>query len=303
MDVRIEPARPEHFPVLQGIEREAASRFAGLGLMDHLLDDAMPLDQLAAHHAAGRVWVVLADDRPVGFAVADVVGGTMHLQELDVLPSFGRQGFGRRLVDHVCRSAETHGHPSVTLSTFRDVPWNAPLYARLGFRILEPSEIGPDLLRVRQQERAAGIPIEARVLMRRDLHPPPIVLYDGECGVCSHAVRWLLDADHHQRLRFAPLDGDTAATVRARHPELPADLDSLVYVERTSAGERVSWESEAVFHLCADLGGWWRLVSWLNVLPRALTDAGYRAVARNRHRASSGLGVCALPPGRSRFLP
>jgi len=305
MDVRIEAARPEQLPALQGIEREAARRFAGLGLVDHLLDETLTLDDLAAHQRAGRVWVLVADERPIGFAVADVVGGTAHLEELDVLPAFGRQGLGRRLVDQVCAWAEARGYPAVTLSTFRDVPWNAPLYARMGFRVLEPHEIGPALHQVRQRERAAGIPIEARVVMRRALHPRPLVLYDGECGACSRVVRWLVDADREGRFRFAPLAGETAAAVRARHPEMPAKADSIVYVERAPDGERVWWESEAIFRLCHTLGGAWRLASWLALLPRPLTDALYRAFARNRHRVSAQLGVCVLRPGtgESRFLP
>jgi len=305
MDAHIEPARPEQLPALQGIEREAGRRFAGLGLVDHLLDETLSLDELSAHQAAGRVWVVVADGQPIGFAVADVVAGTAHLEELDVLPAFGRQGHGRRLVEHVCHWAEAQGYPALTLSTFRDVPWNAPLYARWGFRVIEANEIGPELLQLRQRERALGIPIEARVLMRRDLHPRPLVLYDGDCGVCSHAVRWLLRADRERRFRFAPLAGATAAAVRVRHPELPPGLDSLVYVEPTPTGERVWWDSEGTFRLWHDLGGGWRVLSWLRVLPRVLTDAAYRTFARNRHRVSAGVGACALPPpaGEPRFLP
>jgi predicted DCC family thiol-disulfide oxidoreductase YuxK/GNAT superfamily N-acetyltransferase len=305
MDVHIEPARPERLPALQTIEREAGRRFAGLGLVDHLLDETLSLDELAAHQAAGRVWVLVADGQPIGFAVADVVDGTAHLEELDVLPAFGRQGHGRRLVEHVCRWAEGHGFPALTLSTFGDVPWNGPLYARWGFRVLGPDEIGPGLLQLRQHERADGIPVEARVFMRRELRPRPLVLYDGDCGVCSHVVRWLLRADRERRLAFAPLAGETAAAVRARHPEMPPDLDSLVYVERTPGGERVSWESDGMFRLWHDLGGAWRVLSRLRALPRPLTDAAYRAFARNRHRVSADVGACALPPpaGEPRFLP
>jgi predicted DCC family thiol-disulfide oxidoreductase YuxK/GNAT superfamily N-acetyltransferase len=305
MDVHVEPARVEQLPALQAIEREAGQRFAGLGLVDHLLDETLSLDDLAAHQAAGRVWALVGDGQPIGFAVAEVVDGIAHLEELDVLPAFGRQGHGRRLVDHVAGWAEAHGFPALTLSTFRDVPWNGPLYARWGFRVLAPGEIGPGLLQLRQRERAAGIPIEARVLMRRELEPRPLVLYDGDCGVCTHALRWLLRADHERRLAFAPLAGETAAAVRARHPDMPADLDSLVYVERTPAGEHVSWDSEGMLRLWHDLGGGWRVLSWLHVLPRPLSDAAYRAFARNRHRLSASAGMCALPPpaGEGRFLP
>ena len=60
----------------------------------------------------------------------------LHLEELDVLPGHGRQGIGTRLVRALCDGARGRGIAAVTLCTFRDVPWNAPFYERLGFRIL-----------------------------------------------------------------------------------------------------------------------------------------------------------------------
>ena len=313
-EVRIRPARPDELPELQRVEREAGARFRGLGLLDHLLDHSLSLPELSAHQRAGRVWVAVdGDERPIGFAVASVLGGGggAHLEEIDVVPGAGRQGIGTRLVATVCDWAASQGFSALTLSTFRDVPWNAPFYARRGFRAVPLAELSPALRDVRAREERLGIVMDQRVVMRRTLDPaterPPLhlVLYDGECGVCSRLVRWLLAADRQGVLCFAPLQGATAEELRRRRPDLPADLDSIIYVDRSSGVEEVSWRSEAVFRLCRLLGGPWKAVAALGRLPRSLTDAAYAAFARRRHLVGSSDAVCALPTATetSRFLP
>lgn len=168
----IRTARPDDLPALPPIERAAAKVFAGLGLIDHLLERTLSLDELGEHQAAGRIWVAAdADDRPVGFAVVSLLDGGAHLEELDVHPASGKRGLGRRLVDTVCEWAATQGYAGVTLSTFRDLPWNAPFYARAGFRILESHELGPALRRMRTREDHLGVPIDRRVVMRREVGP------------------------------------------------------------------------------------------------------------------------------------
>ena len=58
------------------------------------------------------------------------------------------------------------GLAAVTLTTFRDVSWNAPFYARLGFRIVEPGSLSPGLVAVVQLEERRGLPAGLRVAMR-----------------------------------------------------------------------------------------------------------------------------------------
>src|SRR5262245_37570532 len=113
--------------------------------------------------------------------------------------------------------------------------------------------------------------------------PEHLVLYDGTCGFCDRTVRGILDADRAGTFHFAPLQGPTAAAVRARHPGLPTDLDSVLYVDRSNGTERVYARSEAIFRICARLPGqtW---IARLGILPRWLTDAAYGVVARHRHR-------------------
>ncbi len=74
------------------------------------------------------------------------------------------------LLDAVCDAAAVLA-PAVTLTTFRDVPWNAPWYARRGFAVLPPERWGPEPAALVEHERALGIGQAPRVVMRKDLSP------------------------------------------------------------------------------------------------------------------------------------
>lgn len=65
--------------------------------------------------------------------------------------------------------AEYDPWPTLTLTTFEHVPWNAPYYARLGFRILDDAEVTPGLRAIRQREAEIGLDRWPRVCMRRDI--------------------------------------------------------------------------------------------------------------------------------------
>ena len=133
----------------------------------------------------------------------------------------------------------------------------------------------------------------------------PVVLYDGLCGFCDVSVQWLLTHDRDGLFRFAPLQGESAAAILARHPEIPPGVDSILLVEGERASERVTWYSGAIFRICARLPGPWRALSWFGWLPSALTDLGYRLFARYRYLVWGRKDSCRIPsPGeRARFLP
>lgn len=131
-----------------------------------------------------------------------------------------------------------------------------------------------------------------------------LVLFDGVCGFCDRLVGFLIERDAAARLRFAPLQGETAAALRARHPEIPVDLETLVYVDASGDSERVYLRSEAALRIFGELAGGWRRLRWLRVVPRPLRDAGYRLFARVRYRLFGRLSACRVPAPaeRARFL-
>jgi GNAT superfamily N-acetyltransferase len=111
--------------------------------------------------------VLVEGEPPAGFAMIGWVDGNLHLDQLAVHPDSMRQGIGGRLVEAVAERARASGAPAVTLTTFRDVPWNAPWYERRGFHVLPESEWGPELSGLVEHERVLGIEVAPRVVMRR----------------------------------------------------------------------------------------------------------------------------------------
>jgi predicted DCC family thiol-disulfide oxidoreductase YuxK len=132
-----------------------------------------------------------------------------------------------------------------------------------------------------------------------------VVLYDGVCGFCNGVVRFLLPRDRQGRIWFAPLQSALAAEVLARHGRAPTPMDTMYLI--TGLGlpqERLTSKSDAALATLAALGPPWRLLSWLRILPRALRDLGYDAIARVRYQLFGKHDQCPIPPPehRKRFL-
>lgn len=127
--------------------------------------------------------------------------------------------------------------------------------------------------------------------------PHTLVFFDGVCGLCNGFVDFLLRHDRREALRFAPLQGPTAAA----HPGVPGDMHSVVVVQAS----RVLVKSEAAIVVLGQLGGAWRLVSVARLVPRVVRDAIYDLIARNRYTWFGRRDACRLPePHEARwFLP
>jgi ribosomal protein S18 acetylase RimI-like enzyme len=165
---QIRPARRCDIHRLPQIERDAARRFAIFDMSELVYGPSLPLELLEQRQTCGQLWVALdRNKKAVGFAVASILDGHGHLDELDVLVRHGRRGLGTRLVKAVCRWAYRAKLRGVTLSTLRTVPWNAPFYSRLGFEVVPETELSEDLVRLRQLEALAGLQVTQRVIMRR----------------------------------------------------------------------------------------------------------------------------------------
>ena len=163
----IAAARRRDLVLLPAIEVAAATLLAGYAPASVLIETTSQAD-LEEAQRCGRLWVALAEDVPVGFAYIEVLDPAVaHLEEIDVHPDHGRRGVGTALVFSVCRWAAANGYSCVTLTTFRDVPWNMPFYARLGFEEIPPEELRPALLSIIEDETRRGLDPSRRVAMRR----------------------------------------------------------------------------------------------------------------------------------------
>lgn len=125
----------------------------------------------------------------------------------------------------------------------------------------------------------------------------PVLLYDGECGLCNATIRFMLKHDRRGALMFAPLQGSTAQRfLRARG--LPvADFDSIVFVEdlRVQTASYHLRTAGALRALEEMGGGWRRAARVLRCIPASWRDAGYRIVARLRYRLYGRYQPAPLP--------
>lgn len=128
-----------------------------------------------------------------------------------------------------------------------------------------------------------------------------LVLYDGTCGLCARSVRWILRHERDHELRFAPLQGETTQALRARHPEIPQSIDTVVYVR----GDQVHVRSKAFLHLAGHLRAPWRWAYAFRWFPGFVLNLGYRLIAAIRYRVWGRVDACELPSPehRARFLP
>ena len=123
----------------------------------------------------------------------------------------------------------------------------------------------------------------------------PLLLYDGQCGLCNAIVRFLLRVDKAAILRFAPLQG-TAGQAALRRLGLPiADHDSLVFLP-DAKGQAHALRTDGVIAVLDRLGGIWRLgARVLRLIPAPLRDGGYKLVARWRYALFGVYKPSALP--------
>jgi len=136
--------------------------------------------------------------------------------------------------------------------------------------------------------------------------PPPILLYDGVCGLCNRFVQFTLRHDRRGIFRFAALQSPLAGQILARHGASPSDLDTVyVVLNLNRPDESLFVRSDAVAFVLQQCGGVWRAAALvLRVIPRRLRNWGYRLVARNRYRLFGRYDACPLPieSDRARFL-
>jgi GNAT superfamily N-acetyltransferase len=169
MDDQIRAADKADLLSLDELEDAADERFTewGIDLSSVSFDSA---DSDSAQNKPGLVLVI--GRPPVAFARAEWVDGNVHLAELAVHPNWGRRGLGGQLLEAVCFYAARAGARAVTLTTFREVPWNGPWYARRGFVELPCSQWGEELTALVRSEHTAGLEVAPRLVMRRWVSSP-----------------------------------------------------------------------------------------------------------------------------------
>jgi predicted DCC family thiol-disulfide oxidoreductase YuxK len=129
-----------------------------------------------------------------------------------------------------------------------------------------------------------------------------VLLYDGVCGFCNKSIQTIITYDKKGSMKFAPLQSKLGQEIVARHDL--QNIDSVVFVDRSSGTERVFIRSKAALHIARYLGGWWKLLLVFYIVPRPLRDFCYELFAKYRYRFFGKYDSCMLPSPeiRARFV-
>jgi GNAT superfamily N-acetyltransferase len=167
--MRIRPATPAELPALRAVERAAGAPFRAFGMAEIADDEPPALDVLERYRRAGRAWIAAATDNghPLAYLIAEPVDGALHIEQVSVHPDFAHRRIGEALLAYAADRARDESLTHLTLTTFAEIPWNAPYYARLGFRTLDEAELTPGLRKIRAAEAEHGLDRWPRVCMSR----------------------------------------------------------------------------------------------------------------------------------------
>jgi N-acetylglutamate synthase-like GNAT family acetyltransferase len=167
----IRKARRDDLPALGDIERDADKLFLQTDMPE--IGAAEPTDSaaLAALLDEGAFWVAELDGDPVGFLAAGTRQGQYVILQISVARSGQGRGVGARLMETAMAHGRATGAPDVILTTFRDIPWNAPWYARFGFEEIPEGERSPVVREMQAHEAANGLDMSRRCALRAVLSP------------------------------------------------------------------------------------------------------------------------------------
>lgn len=169
----ITPVRREDIPFLITVDKTASEMFASTGLInDNALYDNVPSDAFEAAIDADHAFAVRREDGlAVGFTLTSLRGNGLYLDQISVDPAHGQQGLGRALMIKILEDAEQRDLPCVTLSTFRDLKWNGPFYATMGFKEIPAAKLEPFMIEIQDAQRPY-MDVTARCFMKRKVRRP-----------------------------------------------------------------------------------------------------------------------------------
>lgn len=166
--LEIRSGRIEDLPACREIERSAGRVFADWNMDEIAKDEPIPLSDLAIYCNDQRLWVAVDDsDKPIAYIVVDRVDSRAHIEQISVHSNYAGKKIGQALIERAVLWANEQRMDAVTLTTFRDIPWNAPYYERCGFVVIPEENVLPDLRKLRLVEAHHGLDRWPRVCMQR----------------------------------------------------------------------------------------------------------------------------------------
>lgn len=172
-EIVIRPGCLKDASFLPLIEISSGASFRDIASLAWLADDkVVSEDEHRVFILQGRSWVAEHSQKgAVGFIVVTRNETEIHICQLAVAYEYQRRGIGKQLMETVSVWARKEkGVKAITLTTFENVPWNAPFYRGLGYQTVPQAELSPHLKRCLQQEKMFETPDYKRCAMRLGLH-------------------------------------------------------------------------------------------------------------------------------------
>src|SRR5690606_8152829 len=116
--------------------------------------------------------------------------------------------------------------------------------------------------------------------MNNSYTTPYIVLFDGQCNLCNHAVQFIIERDPKEKFKFASLQSETGHKLLNRSGMSTGHFDTVVLIKDNTIYTR----SSAALRIAKELSGIWKLCYALILLPKPVRDYCYSIIAKNRHR-------------------
>ncbi|KAJ6445083.1 GCN5-related N-acetyltransferase (GNAT) domain-containingprotein [Purpureocillium lavendulum] len=166
--VTIRPATAADASLLPAVERSAGQAFTRIPSLAWIASDDPQSEQRHLDLIRrGVSWVAIDNhDAPIGFLNGEVLDGNLHVWEMSVHADHQAKGIGRALMAEARHWAIQRELPAITLTTFRDVPWNERFYKSVGFATLQEAELTAALKGVLDEEIRHGLPGDRRCVMR-----------------------------------------------------------------------------------------------------------------------------------------
>lgn len=169
-EFRIRAPQFSDIPLLALVERSAAVLFQSANLGHRLDGPTVDPNLLLAMAKTNHLWIAANNwDQPIGFICGKELDSNFHIVEISVAKDWQGRGVGKVLMTTMMQQVQEEKFSSITLTTYRSLPWNGLWYSKLGFMEVNAEDMGAKYVALLDTERQHGLDITKRCVMRKNL--------------------------------------------------------------------------------------------------------------------------------------
>ena len=163
--IRIRLASADDVPKVAPLEKAAAELFRSIG-MDAVADDAPIADAILLQAVEeNRLWVAVEYGVLKAYLLGDFLPQSLHIDQVTVHPDASHRGLGALMIESVSADPRSKERGLITLTSFANVPWNAPYYERIGFLDIAESEWPEGVAEKVAEDQQHGLTLWPRLVM------------------------------------------------------------------------------------------------------------------------------------------